>query len=144
MLDLTEDAFEESGPKPHSSMSSNVTCQDWGADFGERFGRYSHQGWVAERKKNIVLNHELGHTEQAKAPGISHSSLYYVSKPGSGSDLKQMDCIDHLDLELPFADSRILFNLLDDEGFDVCHKHVNHLDRKIGITGLYPKPRMTK
>ena len=92
----------------------------------------------------IDRTHELSLTKQAKALGISRGSVYYLPKPPSDADLKLMNRIDRLHLELPFAGSRMLRDLLNDEGFDVGRRHVSTLMRKMGIEALYRKPRTTK
>ena len=92
----------------------------------------------------IDRTHELSLTKQTKALGISRGSLYYLPKPPSDTDLKLMNRIDRLHLELPFAGSRMLRDLLNDEGFDVGRRHVSTLMRKMGIEALYRKPRTTK
>jgi len=92
----------------------------------------------------IDRSHDLSLTKQAAALGISRGSVYYLPKPPSDDDLKLMNRIDHLHLELPFAGSRMLRDLLNDEGFDVGRRHVATLMRKMGIEALYRKPRTTK
>jgi putative transposase len=52
--------------------------------------------------------------------------------------------IDELHLELPFAGSRMLRDLLSGEGFEVGRRHVATLMRKMGIEALYRKPNTSK
>jgi putative transposase len=52
--------------------------------------------------------------------------------------------LDELHLELPFAGSRMLRDLLRREGFAVGRKHVATLMRKMGIEALYQKPRTSR
>jgi putative transposase len=52
--------------------------------------------------------------------------------------------IDHLHLEFPFAGSRMLRDLLKQEGYRVGRKHVATLMKRMGIEALYRKPRTTK
>ena len=52
--------------------------------------------------------------------------------------------IDELHLELPFAGSRMLRDLLNQEGFTVGRKHVATLMRRMGIEALYRKPNTSR
>ncbi len=55
-----------------------------------------------------------------------------------------MKRIERLNLEMPFAGSRILRDLLAQEGLKVGRKHVAMLMRRMGIEALYRKPRTTR
>lgn len=52
--------------------------------------------------------------------------------------------IDQLHLDYLFAGSRMLRDLLRQDGFNVGRKHVATLMRRIGIEALYRKPRTAK
>jgi putative transposase len=54
--------------------------------------------------------------------------------------LALMRRIDELHLEHPFAGSRMLRDLLRQDGHDVGRKHVRTLMKKMGIEALYRKP----
>jgi len=75
---------------------------------------------------------------------VSRGSVYYLPKPVSEPDLKLMRRIDELHLELPFAGSRMLRDLLRQEGFKVGRKHVATLMRKMGIEALYRRPNTSR
>ena len=60
----------------------------------------------------IDRNYPLPITRQAKALGIARSTVYAQPRPVSGRDLELMKLIDRLHLEMPFADSRMLRDLL--------------------------------
>ena len=92
----------------------------------------------------IDRSHPLPLTKQAQAVGISRGSVYYLPKPVSAVDLAVMRRIDELHLELPFAGSRMLRDLLDDEGIKVGRKHVATLMRRMGIEALYRKPNTSR
>jgi len=92
----------------------------------------------------INPDHVLPITHQAKCLGISRGSVYYLPRPVSEADQVLMKRIDRLHLELPFAGSRMLRDLLRLEGFKVGRKHVGTLMHKMGIQALYRKPRTTK
>ena len=76
--------------------------------------------------------------------GISRASVYYIPRRVSEADLKLMRAMDELHLEYPFAGSRMLRDMLRQDGFDVGRKHVATLMRRMGIEALYRKPRTTR
>ena len=92
----------------------------------------------------IDRNHPLPISKQAKAVGISRGSIYYLPRPVSDYDQELMKRIDHLHLDYPFAGSRMLRDLLKQEGHRVGRKHVATLMKRMGIEALYRKPRTTK
>ena len=92
----------------------------------------------------IDRNHLLPINRQAKAIGVSRGSVYYLPRPVSDYDQELMRRIDHLHLDLPFAGSRMLRDLLKQEGYRVGRKHVATLMKRMGIEALYRKPRTTK
>jgi putative transposase len=92
----------------------------------------------------IDRDHPLPISRQAKAVGISRGSVYYRPRPVSGADLELMRQIDRLHLEYPFAGSRMLRDLLKQDGDPVGRKHVATLMKRMGIEALYRKPRTTK
>ena len=87
---------------------------------------------------------DLSVTRQAKLLGIGRGSVYYRPRPVSESDLKLMQRIDRLHLELPFAGSRMLQGLLKQEGFEVGRLHVASLMKSMGIEALYRRPNTSK
>jgi putative transposase len=62
----------------------------------------------------------------------------------SAADLALMRMIDELHLELPFAGSRMLRDLLAAEGRKVGRRHIATLMRKMGIEAVYRKPNTSK
>ncbi len=88
----------------------------------------------------IDRTHPLPLSRQAAAVGICRGSVYYLPKPVCAADLTLMRRIDELHLELPFAGSRMLRDLLNDQGFAVGRKHVATLMRRMGIEALYRSP----
>ena len=86
----------------------------------------------------IDRTHELPIVQQAKALGISRSSVYYLSRPVPAADLAVMRRMDELHLELPFAGSRMLRDLLNKEGVEIGRCHVTTLMRRMGIEGSRP------
>jgi putative transposase len=92
----------------------------------------------------IDRNHPLPISQQAKAVGISRGRAYYQPRPVSDVDLELMRQIDRLHLDYPFAGSRMLRDLLQQDGFKVGRKHVATLMKRVGVEALYRKPRTTK
>ena len=92
----------------------------------------------------IDPNHELPVKRQAEVLGISRSSVYYVPQPVSEADLALMRRIDESHLEHPFAGSRMLRDLLKQEGFKLGRKHVATVIGRMGIEALYRKPNLSK
>ena len=92
----------------------------------------------------IDPHHELSITRQAKALGISRGSVYYLPRPVHAADLAIMRRIDELHLGFPFAGSRMLRDLLTQEGTTVGRRHVATLMKRLGIEAIYRKPRTSK
>ena len=70
--------------------------------------------------------------------------MYYQPKPVSPRDQALMNRIDRLHLELPFAGSRMLRDLLRQEGHKVGRSKVSRLMKLMGIEALYRKPKTTR
>ena len=88
----------------------------------------------------IDRTHKLSLARQAKALGISRSSVYYLPRPVSDADLKLMRRVGELHLEYPFAGSRMLKGLLNDEGHEVGRCHVATLMKGMGVAAIYRRP----
>ena len=92
----------------------------------------------------IDPNHDLNLTRQAELLELSRASLYYRPVTVSDADLALMRRIDELHLELPFAGSRLLRDLLNQEGHAIGRKHVRTLMRKMGITAIYRRANTSR
>ena len=92
----------------------------------------------------INRNHRLPSTRQAKVLGVARSTVYALPRPASDRDLELMKQIDRLHLEMPFAGSRMLRDLLALAGIKVGRKHVRTLLKRMSIEALYVKPRTTR
>lgn len=88
----------------------------------------------------IDRTHELSVTRQCEILELARSTAYYARVPIGADDLALMRRIDELHLEHPFAGSRMLRDLLLQEGHRVGRKHVRTLMKKMGIEALYRKP----
>ena len=92
----------------------------------------------------IDRTHPLPITRQAEALGMARSTVYALPRPISDRDLDLMKRIDRLHLEMPYAGSRMLRDLLAQDGIKVGRKHVATLMKRMGIEALYRKPKTTK
>jgi len=92
----------------------------------------------------IDRSHALPLTRQAQELGISRGSVYYLPKPVSATDLAIMRQIDELHLEFPFAGSRMLRDLLRQEGIKIGRLHVATLMKKMAIEAIYRRPNTSK
>ncbi len=92
----------------------------------------------------IDREHDLPITQQAKSLGISRGSVYYLPRPISPAELAVMRRMDELHLELPFAGSRMLRDLLNQEGIEIGRRHVVTLMKRMGIEAIYRKPNTSK
>src|SRR5215213_895029 len=92
----------------------------------------------------IDHSHALAITKQAQALGISRGSVYYRPRPVPTADLAIMRRMDELHLEFPFAGSRMLRDLLNQEGIDIGRRHGLTLMKRMGIEAIYRKPNTSK
>jgi len=88
--------------------------------------------------------HKLSVVRQCEILELARSTAYYTPKPTSVEDLALMRRIDELHLEYPFAGSRMLRDLLRNEGQPVGRKRVRRLMRQMGIEALYRKPNTSR
>jgi putative transposase len=92
----------------------------------------------------IDRTHPLPIKRQAELVGISRGTVYYHPEPVSDEDLALMRRLDELHLEHPFAGSRMLRDLLRQEGCHVGRRHVATLMRRMGIEAIYRKPNTSR
>ena len=92
----------------------------------------------------IDRSHTLPLTRQARELGVSRGSIYYLPRPVSPADLAIMRRIDELHLEFPFAGSRMLRDLLRQEGIEIGRQHVATLMKKMAIEAIYRRPNTSK
>jgi len=92
----------------------------------------------------IDRKHALPLVRQARELRISRGSVYYLPRPVSPADLAIMRRIDELHLELPFAGSRMLRDLLRQEGIKIGRLHVASLMKKMAIEAIYRRPNTSK
>ena len=92
----------------------------------------------------IDRGHALPLVAQARQLGISRGSIYYLPRPVSDSNLAIMRRIDELHLLYPFAGSRMLRDLLRQEGLAVGRLHVATLMKRMRIEAIYRRPNTSK
>jgi len=92
----------------------------------------------------IDREHKLPIKRQAEVLGISRGTAYYKPRPVSEQDLLLMRRLDELHLNYPFAGSRMLRDLLRQQGLDVGRLHVGSLMKKMGIEAIYRRPNTSK
>lgn len=92
----------------------------------------------------IDRGHALPLAAQARQLGISRGSLYYLPRPVPDGDLAIMRRIDELHLLYPFAGSRMLRDLLRQEGIEVGRLHVATLMKRMRIKAIYRRPNTSK
>ncbi len=92
----------------------------------------------------IDPEHDLPIQKQAEVLAISRSTAYYRPRPVSESDLWLMRQIDELHLNYPFAGSRMLRDLLSQQGLEVGRRHIRTLMRRMGIEAIYRRPNTSK
>lgn len=92
----------------------------------------------------IDRSHSLPVARQARELGISRGSVYYLPRPVPETDLAIMRRIDELHLEVPFAGSRMLRDLLRQDGIEIGRCHVATLMKRMAIEALYRRPNTSK
>jgi putative transposase len=92
----------------------------------------------------IDRKHRLPVVQQCRILELSRSSVYYVPQPPSEADQALMRRIDELHLQYPFAGSRMLRDILQNNGVTIGRKHVATLMRRMSIEALYQRPRTSK
>jgi putative transposase len=92
----------------------------------------------------IDQHHALSLTRQTELLELSRASWYYRPVPVSDADLALMRRLDELHLELPFAGSRLLRDLLRGEGHVIGRKRVRNLMRKMGISAIYRRQNTSR
>ena len=92
----------------------------------------------------IDRRHALPLVAQARQLGISRGSIYYLPRPVFEADLAVMRRIDELHLLYPFAGSRMLRDLLRQEGVVVGRLHVATLMKRMRIEAIYRRPNTSK
>jgi putative transposase len=92
----------------------------------------------------INRGHDLPLRRQAGLLRLSRSSLYYEPQPVPAAELAIMRRIDALHLDYPFAGSRMLRDLLRNEGVVIGRGKVRTMMRRMCIEAIYRRPNTSK
>jgi putative transposase len=92
----------------------------------------------------IDPEHVLSISKQAEELEISRSTVYYHPRPVWDADLMLMRRIDELHMNYPFAGSRMLRDMLGQQGIEVGRRHVRTLMRRMAIEAIYRKPNTSR
>lgn len=92
----------------------------------------------------IDRNSKLSIKRQCALLKLPRSTAYYKPVEVSEAELKLMRHIDKLHLQHPYAGSRMLRDLLKQDGYKIGRRHVRTLMKKMGIDALYQKPNTSR
>lgn len=81
---------------------------------------------------------------QCELVGLNRSTWYYEPASETEVNLHLMRLIDAKYLERPFFGWRRMTLYLQKEGYQVNHKRIRRLMRKMGIQAIYPKPKTSQ
>lgn len=82
--------------------------------------------------------------QQCRLLGLSRSSLYYQARLPAEEDLRLMRLLDAQYLRTPFYGVRRMTHCLVEAGWQVNAKRVRRLLRLMGLTAIYPRPRLSQ
>lgn len=85
----------------------------------------------------------LSVTRQCELLGVSRASLYYQPRGPSPQELRLCRLLDEQYTRTPFYGSRRMTVVLRAQGYPVGRKYVAALMRQMGLSALYPKPRLS-
>ncbi len=88
--------------------------------------------------------HPLPVRRQCQLLKLARSTAYYQPMPVSETTLALMRRIDELHLQYPFAGTRMLRDLLRQEGQAIGRRQVTTLMRRMGMAALYRKPSLSR
>jgi putative transposase len=89
-------------------------------------------------------NEKISVLRQCELLGLNRTGLYYRARTESVEDGELMRLIDEQYTSTPFYGYRRMAVYLRNLGFQVNHKRVRRLMRKLGLEAIYPKPNLSK
>ena len=99
---------------------------------------------MKERTSIISSTEPLSINKQCELLGVNRSTIYYQPKPESDENLEIMNHIDKHNLDHPTHGVLQMQDYLFLLGFQVNHKRVRRLMRKMDIMAIYPKCNLSK
>lgn len=81
---------------------------------------------------------------QCQLLGINRSMIYYRGRAENVEDVELMRLLDAQYTETPFYGYRRMTVYLQNLGYQINHKRVIRLMRKLGLEAIYPKPNLSK
>ena len=102
--------------------------------------------WPVEQKRELI---EPGHPElsirrQGELRGLDRSSLYYEPVGERAENLDLMRLSDEQYTATPFYGIRRMTAWLRNRGYGVNAKRVSRLLRRMGLTAIYPRPKLSQ
>ena len=96
-------------------------------------------------KRDLIEPHhpQISIARQCELLGLPRSTYYYHSQGESPQNLHLMRLLDEKYTDTPYYGIRRMTAWLRNEGYNVNHKRVARLLRKMGLEAIYPKPRTT-
>lgn len=98
---------------------------------------------MKKREEIEPMSPEIPISRQCELLDLSRSSFYYKPEGEDEENLRLMRLIDEEYTRHPFYGARRMAAWLRARGFSVNRKRVSRLMRLMGITAIYPKPRLS-
>jgi putative transposase len=98
---------------------------------------------VKKREEIEPMNPQIAISRQCELLDLSRSSFYYKPEGEDDFNFELMRIIDEEYTRHPFYGARRMAAWLRAHGFSVNRKRVSRLMRLMGITAIYPKPRLS-
>ena len=89
-------------------------------------------------------NQQINLSRQCDLLGLTRSSYYYQPTGENSLNLGLMKLIDQQYTETPFYGIRRMTAWLQKQGYQVNHKRVARLMRKMGLETIYPRPKLSQ
>jgi putative transposase len=87
---------------------------------------------------------ELPLSWQAELVSVSRASLYYKQRPASDREVVIKHRLDTLYTQHPFLGSRKIARILEAEGLVVGRQTIRRYRQEMGLSTLYPKPKLSQ
>ena len=99
-----------------------------------------------EEKRALIepAHPQISIARQCELLGLARSSSYYQEVPEREENLLLMRLLDEQYTRTPFYGIRKMTAWLGSQGYEVNHKRVARLLRQMGLSAIYPKPRLSQ